>query len=158
MSTRRERAFETTLKTQRNSCLRLLETLFVQRLNAGKKQILSTFEIIWDHLGRDDTAARDLMCFLSMFTRELNIDMTTGGLIEHRKWFPTGEYEMATPYYVLPFLELISKAPHLLDEMIGSLCDLKMANKDGNSITIHAVRNPFACCSAGESTISQRIY
>jgi hypothetical protein len=134
------------------------DSLFVQRLNAGKKQILSTFEIIWDHLGRDDTAARDLMCLLSMFTREIDINMIVGGLTEHRKWFPTGKYEMATPYYVLPFLEPVTKAPHLLDEMIGSLCDLNMADRDGNSITIHAVRNPFACYSAGESTRSQRSY
>jgi hypothetical protein len=123
---------------------------FVRRLNASKKRILSTFEIIWDHLGRDDTAARDLMCLFSMFTRKIDIDMIVAGLIEHNKWFPSGEYKMARPYYVLPFLEPITAAPHLLDEMVGILCDLNMAKRSGNSITIHAVRWSFPwCCSNG---------
>jgi hypothetical protein len=116
------------------------DSLFVRRLNAGKKQILSTFEIIWHHLGRDDTAARDLMCLFSMFTREIDIDMIVAGLIEHNKWFPSGEYKMARPYYVLPSLEPVTAAPHLLEEMIGILCDLNMAKRSGNSITMHAVR------------------
>jgi hypothetical protein len=118
----------------------------VQRLNSSKKQILSTFEIIWDHLGRDDTASRDLMCLFSMFTREIEIDMIVAGLIEHNKWFPNGGYKMARPYFVLPFLEPIAAAPHLLDEMVGILCHLNMAKRDGNSITIHAVRWPFPWC------------
>ena len=122
------------------------DSLFVQRLNSSKKQILSTFEIIWDHLGRDDTASRDLMCLLSMFTREIEIDMIVAGLIEHNKWFPNGKYKMARPYFVLPFLEPIAAAPHLLDEMVGILCHLNMAKRDGNSITIHAVRWPFPWC------------
>jgi hypothetical protein len=66
--------------------------------------------------------------------------MILGGLIEHKKWFPTGRYEMAAPYYAMPFLKPVAKAPHLLDEMIGTLCDLNMARRSGNTITIHAVR------------------
>lgn len=117
---------------------------FVKRLNASKKQILSTFEIIWQHLSREDTAARDLMCLFSLFTREVMIDMIVAGLIEHNKWFPTGEYLMGRPYYVLPSLEAATAAPHLLEEMIGILCDLNMAKKSGNSLTIHAVRYSLA--------------
>ncbi len=115
-------------------------SLFVQRLNAGKKQIFATFEILWDYLGREDPAARDLMCLLSTFAREVEIDMILGGLTEHRKWFPSGKYEMAKPHFILPFLEPVTTAPHLLEEMIGTLCDVKMVTKAEGSIYIHAVR------------------